>query len=176
MALRVTLMPTPMRLLTGVLLVGCVATAREARAQSSTHGSPHAVQAAAPTTGPEPLITLERTACRGQCAEYRLQFFDDGTVVYTGGPGSSKSGRWRATLPSRTVTQLVQEFQRIGFTRLDDKYPPGINPSSVAITSLRTGDKVKTVTHEVDSPFPPPALAVLEDRLDAAVQSVDWSR
>jgi hypothetical protein len=122
------------------------------------------------------VIVLERTNCRGQCAEYRLSFWDDGTVVYEGKAGSSKSGRWRAALPPRTVTQLVQEFQRIGFTKLDDKYPGGINPSSIAITSLRSGDKVKTVTHEVDSPFPPPSLAVLEERLDAAVQSVDWVR
>jgi hypothetical protein len=176
MALRVTLMPTPARVLLGVLVMSCAAMSREATAQSAANSGQHSVKAAASDAGPLPVITLERTACHGQCAEYRLSFYEDGTVMYVGGANASKGGKWHATLPPRTVNQLVEQFQRIGFTKLDDKYPAGINPSSIAITTLRSGDKVKTVTHEVDSPFPPPALAVLEDRLDASVQSVDWVR
>ena len=54
-----------------------------------------------------------------------------------------------------------------------DKYPAGLTETSTPTTSLRTGDKVKTVTHEVDPRSRLRALA-LEDRLDATVQSVDW--
>jgi hypothetical protein len=174
MAWRVTLMRDPARILAGVLLVGGALTSREVAGQNAAHLSAHSVKAAAPDPGPGPVITLERSACHNQCAEYRLSFYEDGMVVYVGGANASKGGRWHAMLPQRTVNQLVAEFQRIGFTKLDDKYPGGLNPSALAITSLRSGDKIKTVTHEVDSPFPPASLAVLEDRLDAAVQSVDW--
>ncbi len=176
MAVRDTMMPIPARILAGALLIGCAVISRDAAAQNGTISGAHAVKAATPASEPLPVITLERTACHGQCAEYKLAFYNDGMVVYTGGANASKGGRWHAMLPPRTVNQLVDQFQRVGFVKLDDKYPGGINPSSIAITSLRSGDKVKTVTHEVDSPFPPPSLAVLEDRLDAAVQSVDWVR
>ena len=176
MAVFGTLMPTPTRILAGALLIGCAVMSREAAGQSAANSGAHAVKAASPAGEPLPVITLERTACHGQCAEYKLAFYNDGMVVYVGGANASKGGRWHAMLPPRTVNQLVDQFQRIGFMKFDDKYPGGINPSSIAITSLRSGDKVKSVTHEVDSPFPPPSLAVLEDRLDAAVQSVDWVR
>jgi hypothetical protein len=121
-------------------------------------------------------MTLERSACHGQCAEYRLAFYEDGQVVYDGLANVSKAGRWYAHVPRETVERLVGEFRRIGYDSLSAKYPPGINQSPVATTSLRAGDKLKSVTHEEGSPFPPPALSVLEDRLDASVQSVDWAR
>jgi (2Fe-2S) ferredoxin len=122
------------------------------------------------------VITLERTACRGQCAEYKLAFYEDGQVVYDGRANSSKAGRWYAHVTPETVGRLASEFKRIGYDSLAPKYPPGLTDSPIASTSLRAGTRIKTVTHEEGSPFPPPALSVLEDRLDAAVQSVDWAR
>jgi hypothetical protein len=41
---------------------------------------------------------------------------------------------------------------------------------------LRQNDRVKTVMHDEGSPFSPPQLTTLEDRIDAAVQSADWVR
>ena len=122
----------------------------------------------------QPVITLERSACHGQCAEYKLSFYEDGQVAYDGLANVSKAGRWYARLPRTTVDGLVAEFRRIGYDSLSAKYPPGLSQSPVATTTLRLGDRIKTVTHEEGSPFPPPGLSVLEDRIDASVQSVDW--
>jgi len=124
----------------------------------------------------QPVITLERTECHGQCPEYKLAFYDDGQVVYDGLANVSKAGRWYAHLPRETVLRLVTEFRRIGYDSLAPKYPPGIAPSPLATISLRAGDKVKVVSHEQNSPFPPAGLSILEDRIDASVQSVDWAR
>jgi hypothetical protein len=175
MARRLTLMPTPARIAVGGLLLVFATLPHRAAGQKAQTGQ-HAVKATPVSAAPLPIITTERTGCHGQCAEYKLSFYESGEVVYEGKAGSSKAGRWRATLSPRTINQLVAEFQRIGFSKLDDTYPGGLNPSAVAITTFRSGDKVKTVTHEVDSPFPPTTLSVLEDRLDVAVQSVDWVR
>ena len=130
----------------------------------------------APAPATPPLITLERTGCHGQCAEYKLSFYEDGQVVYEGKANVSKAGRWHATVTKDILSDLLTEFQRTSYSTLSDKYPAGLTETSTAITSLRTGDKVKTVTHEVGSPFPPASLIALEDRIDASVQSVDWTK
>jgi uncharacterized protein DUF6438 len=156
-------------LVVGVGLAGGALAPARAAAQGA-HRPRATTEAAAP------VITLERTACRGQCAEYRLSFFDDGQVIYEGKANVSKAGRWHAVVPKQMVADLVADFQRIGFLSLDRTYPPGLTETSTATTTLRVGDRVKTVTHDVGSPFPPPALATLEDRIDAAVQQANWVR
>ena len=147
------------------------ATAGGASAQ--THYS-HGKLAKAATEAP--VFTLERTQCKGQCAEYKLSFFGDGLVTYDGKANVSKAGRWHATIPRETVTRIVSDFQRIDFFALENSYAGGLTKNPVAITTLRQNDRMKTVTHDEGSPFSPEALTTLEDRIDAAVQSVDWVR
>ena len=143
------------------------------RASAQTHVS-HAKLAKAPAE--EPVFTLERTQCQGQCAEYKLSFYGDGLVTYDGKANASKAGRWHATIPRETVTRIVSDFQRINFFSLENSYAGGLSKNPVAITTLRQSDRMKTVTHDEGSPFSPEALTTLEDRIDAAVQSVDWVR
>lgn len=172
----------------GAVTLGCVGVfagsqiasaqtpAQTAGAQTTSATTHHASngRTAAADPVPQPVITLERSQCRGQCAEYRLAFYDDGQVVYDGVANVSKAGRWYARVPRSTVESLVGDFRRLGYDSLSAKYPGGLTPSPVATTSLREGAKIKVVSHEQESPFPPPALGALEDRIDAAVQSVDW--
>jgi Domain of unknown function (DUF6438) len=159
----------------GLLAAGGVAAATPGRALGqAAHRSK--TPAAAPAPSAPPIITLERTGCHGQCAEYKLSFYDDGEVVYEGKANVSKAGRWHATVTKDILSDLLTEFQRTGYATLSDKYPAGLTETSTATTSLRSGDKVKTVTHEVGSPFPPASLVALEDRIDASVQSVEWTR
>ncbi len=123
-----------------------------------------------------PIFTLERTQCKGQCAEYKLSFFSDGIVVYDGKANSSKAGQWHATVDRRTLDDIQAGFKKIDFFALNGAYGGGLSQNPVAITSWRLNDKVKTVSHDVGSPFSPADLTTLEDRMDAAVQSVAWER
>jgi hypothetical protein len=161
-------------MLVGACVVISAAAAPRASAQAAHR--PHPQPAAAPEPATPPIVTLERTGCHGQCAEYKLSFYDDGEVIYEGKANVSKAGRWRATLSKDVLADLITEFQRTGYASLTDKYPAGLTETSTATVSLRTGDKVKTVSHEVGSPFPPAALIALEDRIDASVQSAEWVR
>jgi Domain of unknown function (DUF6438) len=143
------------------------------RASAQTHYS-HGKLAKA--SAEVPVFTLERTQCKGQCAEYKLSFFSDGLVTYDGKANVSKAGRWRATISRETITRLATDFQRINFFSLENSYAGGLSQNPVAITSWRQNDRVKTVSHDEGSPFSPEALTTLEDQIDAAVQSVDWVR
>lgn len=146
-------------------------TASAALAQ--THVS-HAKLGKASTESP--VFTLERTQCKGMCAEYKLSFYSDGRVVYDGKANVSKAGVWRAMISPREVNEIIGDFQKINYFSLENSYSGGLSQNPVAITSLRQSDRVKTVTHDTGSPFSPEALSTLEDRIDAAVQSADWVR
>lgn len=160
----------------GLLAAGVIAAAATPGRALGQAAHRSKTPAAAPAPSAPPIITLERTGCHGQCAEYKLSFYDDGEVVYEGKANVSKAGRWHATVTKDILSDLLTEFQRTGYATLSDKYPAGLTETSTATTSLRSGDKVKTVTHEVGSPFPPASLVALEDRIDASVQSVEWTR
>jgi hypothetical protein len=153
----------------GLALLSVVGTAG---AQTTHSRSPGSVK----LTGATPVITMERTQCKGECPEYKLSFFEDGSVVYEGKANASKSGVWRATVRKETIDDLVLQFQRIGFFTLQPSYGGGLSQNPVAITSFKWNDRTKTVSHDEGSPFSPEALTALEDRVDAAVQSVNWVR
>ena len=127
-------------------------------------------------TGASPVITMERTQCKGMCAEYKISFYDDGSVVYEGKAGASKAGIWHAAVSKEILDDLVTQFQRINFFSLQPSYSGGLSQNPVAITSYRLSDRIKTVSHDEGSPFSPESLTALEDRVDAAVQSVNWTR
>jgi hypothetical protein len=152
------------------------AGASTAGAQTTVHYARAHGRDAHTDPAPEPVFTLERASCRGQCAEYKLSFFEDGQVVYDGKANVSKAGRWYARVTRQTVEELVGAFRRIGYDSLQTKYPPGLTESPVAITTLREGTRIKSVEHEQGSPFPPSSLGVLEDRIDNAVQSANWEK
>jgi hypothetical protein len=156
-----------------VALVLTLCGASGVTAAQTTHSHSHG---SVKLTGDSPVITMERTQCKGMCPEYKLSFFQDGSVVYEGKTGASKSGLWRATVTKETVDGLVTEFQRIDFFALQPSYSGGLSQNPVAITSYRLNDRSKTVSHDEGSPFSPEALTALEDRVDAAVQSVNWVR
>ena len=103
-------------------------TAGAQTTSATTHHASNGRTATAAAT-PQPVITLERSECHGQCAEYRLAFYEDGQVVYEGVANVSKAGRWYARVPRETVAGLVGDFRRMGYDSLTAKYPPGLTAS-----------------------------------------------
>jgi Domain of unknown function (DUF6438) len=152
-----------------IALLTASAVAGAQTMHSHSHGS-------VKLTGASPVITMERTQCKGVCAEYKLSFYDDGSVVYEGKTGASKAGFWHATVSREILDDLVTQFQRIDYFTLKPSYSGGLSQNPVAITSFRLNDRIKTVSHDEGSPFSPESLTALEDRVDAAVQSVNWTR
>jgi hypothetical protein len=157
---------------TVALALALMSAAGTVGAQTTHSHSPGSVK----LTGATPVITMERTQCKGMCPEYKLSFFEDGSVVYEGKANASKAGIWRASVRKATVDDLVNQFQRINFFSLQPSYSGGLSQNPVAVTSLRKNDRTKTVSHDEGSPFSPASLTALEDQVDAAVQSVNWVR
>src|ERR1700743_33969 len=113
-----------------IALLTASAAAGAQTMHSHSHGS-------VKLTGASPVITMERTQCKGMCAEYKLSFYDDGSVVYDGKVGASKAGGWRATVSKEILDDLVTQFQRIDYFTLKPSYNGGLSQNPVAITSFR---------------------------------------
>ena len=129
-----------------------------------------------------PVITLERTICFGSCPAYKISIYGDGLVIYEGKDFVKTKGDADGRITREQVQQLVREFEKIDYLKLDDDYGTGKNcpeawtdyPS--AITSLTQNDKTKTVKHYHGCSGLPVLnqLTALENKIDEVVNTKRW--
>jgi len=129
-----------------------------------------------------PVITLERTTCFGTCPAYKVSIFADGSVLYEGRDFVKTKGDAHGQITKEELQQLVREFEKIDYLKLDDEYSDGKNcpefwtdyPS--AITSLSQDDKTKRVVHYYGCHGLPvlDQLTTLENKIDEVVKTKRW--
>lgn len=131
------------------------------------------------------LITLERTACYGLCAVYKIAVKADGSVTFEGINNTQTKGKVESKISEDKVKELLKEFENADYSKFDDKYddetcPIAATDSSTVITSLRMNGKTKTVSHytgcvEKDQRTPfPPKLAEMENNIDRIIETKRW--
>src|ERR1051326_3105815 len=69
-----------------------------------------------------PVITLERTACYGTCAIYKVSIFEDGKVLFEGKEFVRVQGKAQGRISKTDLETLQREFKRIDFFKLGDRY------------------------------------------------------
>ncbi len=129
-------------------------------------------------------ISMKRTACLGPCPEYEVHINGDGSVAYNGGQHTAQKGVDRFQVSRETVEELVDSFYAKGFWEMEDRYDGGAavvteqdNGSSMmmkkklpdlptTMTTIKVGDKGKTVTNYQDAPA---ALKELEAAIDKLI-------
>jgi len=120
-------------------------------------------------------ITLQRTACFGACPVYKLTIFVDGRVVYTGERYVKVTGKRTTRISPKAVKQLAAEFQKLNYFSLPESYAGGPTDMASAITSITIGKTRKSVNHYLGSPNAPQTLTALENKIDAVVNSQQWT-
>lgn len=134
---------------------------------------------------PDTVITLQRGGCEKRCAVYRLIVFADGTLIYDGQYFVRKRGLVRGKVDAAAVTRLIGDFQAIGYFNLKDQYGSRdqqdctsfLSDAPVAMTSIVTGGKSKSVVHDHRCAGPVPTqLTQLEDKIDRLANSVRWTK
>jgi len=127
-----------------------------------------------------PVITLRRTACYGFCPVYSLEVFEDGRLHYDGEQFVAVTGRQDGHISPATVKALIADFLKADYFDLKDVYESRQNPdgtsewitdSPTTYTSLRIGNKVKTVK---DYAFSPQKLQMLEMEIDRVSDTHQW--
>jgi Domain of unknown function (DUF6438)/Ankyrin repeat len=134
-----------------------------------------ALTAQPPAKAAEPpiQITLRRTTCFGECPDYTVSIDGHGNVTYEGRRFVRVTGKQVARIDRAAVQALLDEFERIEFFSLKDKYTARITDLPTTYVTLVLGDRSKTVE---DYHGAPKALRDLERHIDEAAGVQRWIR
>jgi len=125
------------------------------------------------------VLAFETTARCDTCADYRLEVYEDGTVIYHGRSGGLRRGARRKTISREKIAELRAAFEKARFTRL----PPGCchHPDfedadlENKLVFVKEGHKTRVGHQHHDDQPRLSALLQLEDRIDAIVGTSEWT-
>ena len=120
------------------------------------------------------VISLQRTACFGQCPVYKVEIFKDGTVKYKGTAYIKKRGQHEAIASMAFIKSIQQKAVVINFMSLSDKYPKGDNMISdipSTISYIRIENEGKLVINNYDAPK---ELIAFEQWLEKEIDGLEW--
>jgi hypothetical protein len=128
-------------------------------------------------------LTLERTPCFGSCPSYKVTIAQDGTVTYEGRNFVKTKGTVTAQIRSEKFQQLVDEFEKIKYFSLRDRYTESADGCTSFITdlpnantSLSLNGRVKSISHNFGCRGPEilSGLVALEHKIDEIAGTEKW--
>jgi len=115
------------------------------------------------------VITLNRTVCYGTCPEYSIMIYGNGTVIYDGRIFVKMVGIQVYQIPVESVEELVNEFYKINYFFLPDRFEPRITDHPWVITSIKTESVFKKIANYANGG--PQSLCELEVKIDELANS-----
>jgi hypothetical protein len=119
------------------------------------------------------VITLERTACYGECPVYRVSIDASGKVTFQGTSFVRAKGLQTDTIPDSSVAALIATANRIGFFGLRESYRAPITDLSTTIVTITAGGRTKRVEDYFSAPG---ELKQFEHAIDEAARTQRWIR
>lgn len=153
-----------MRLALFVAVFSAACTASSAT--SATAAPAVAVQRSAPRL----VASLERGPCYGTCPTYKVEAFDDGSLVFSGGRFVSQPGVFKASLSAAQLTEVKQLFEKYGFGNFKNYQ----NTQTSDLPWVTVSNGTKTVRHYTGDESAPANLAALEGELDRVLNTAQW--
>lgn len=142
------------------------------------------------------IITLERIPGLSTLPTYKIIIFADGTVIYDGREYVKTEGIVRAKISLEQVRELIEEFEKVAYFSLKDRYeivsdgcPGSATDSPWAFTSITINHKSKSIRHYYGCQYMvpdsdrvpnlieevyPKELVRLESRIDEIVNTKQW--
>lgn len=118
-------------------------------------------------------FSLERTACFGQCPEYRVYSDSTQTVYYHGIANVERIGEYRCVECADMLRAIYARAVSISFWNFDTVYNPGVVDLPSTITHLQMTEKHKRVENLLDAP---PSLIAFENYIDSLAESARWQK
>jgi hypothetical protein len=132
-----------------------------------------------PPPGVALVLSFETTAGCDDCVSYRLEIYEDGTVIYHGRSGGLRRGARRKTIPPEKIAELHAAFEKARFTQLPRGccHHPDFDDSDLEnkLVYVKDGHKTRVGHQHQDEGPHLPALFKLEDRIDAIVGTSEWT-
>ena len=117
------------------------------------------------------VITLERTACFGNCPDYSLIVYGNGTLFYEGRNFVDVTGRQSSNISQEHVQELVRAFYAKGYFTLQDEYSAPVTDLPTTTTSISIDGRYKKVINYYGAPE---QLIELENMIDDIAKSERW--
>ncbi|HEY8140940.1 MAG TPA: DUF6438 domain-containing protein [Nitrososphaera sp.] len=117
------------------------------------------------------VITMERTPCFGTCPSYSLTIHGNRTVRYEGFAFVAVTGVRTDQISDEKIRELVQEFYRIGYFSLEDRYEDPSTDLPSTTTSIAVEGMKKSVYRYG---FGPENLIQLENKIDELAGTEKW--
>jgi len=121
----------------------------------------------------EPLIVMQRTACYGQCPQYKVSVYRNGTISYEGKLFVDKIGCFSATIPLNKVKKIKSVLEELDFFILDSLYKAPMTDIPSVITEVVINNKKHKVIDEYKGPKELKNLYYLIDSITDSVS--DWT-
>jgi ankyrin repeat protein len=122
-------------------------------------------------------ITLERDECFGTCPAYKVEIHGDGTVLYDGHTFVALRGQHRGSTTKKNVTDLINKFRQADYYSLQKYYALGVTDLPLFRTSIKIGDRRKTVADYAGIAVGMPlAVSELEDSIDELADTARWTK
>jgi len=124
-------------------------------------------------------VTMERTACRGNCPVYALTIHGDGTVEFEGFSNVPYKGKRIGQLPDDSVRVLLRSIEDLDINSLKHEYvhQATTDMPSVLFTVLHMKDGIirgkKIVDYQGDASAPE-GLRLLYNRFDFWYSHIQW--
>lgn len=86
---------------------------------------------------PDTIISLERTACYGECPIYKIEVFSDGSGQFTGTRFIEKIGISNFQLTAKEIDSIVNYATKIGFNNMNDEYTERISDLPTTFVKIK---------------------------------------
>ncbi|TRX51184.1 hypothetical protein FNH22_24635 [Fulvivirga sp. M361] len=117
------------------------------------------------------LFSQQKTACYGYCPTYELKVFKDGRVELHGEANVDLIGLYTSRLNELELTYFRQEFEKIGFFELKDRYDKDVSDLSTTYIYFNNGSQSKKI---MDYYGAPATLKRLEKELEGLLKKLEW--
>jgi len=107
----------------------------------------------------EPIISMQRTACFGECPIYKFEIYSNGDCRYIGKKFVNKIGEYKFNLKKNNIDLILSKAKEINFKKMDDKYISSI--TDLPTTYIKIKNK-----KIVDYSNAPKELKELENLID----------
>jgi hypothetical protein len=124
-------------------------------------------------------ITLERTACRGNCPVYSMTVHGDGTIEYEGFLNVPVKGKRIGSISKDSIASFLNAIEKVNVNDLQAKYvKQGVTDMpSVLFKVIHTKDGVirgKSIVDYQGDDTAPESLRMLYNQMDAWYYLIQW--
>lgn len=126
---------------------------------------------------PISVLSMERKPCLiGKCPAYKIEFYDNGLVLYEGKSYVDRQGKYQAEVTPETLETLLLMAKNIGYLEYENVYPTSgkiIYEVPLTITFVRYYGEINYVENHHNAPVP---LIRFEEHIEQLIENLEWKQ